>query len=408
MSKGIPMGRAAWIIIASAATIVTLALGIRQGLAMFLRPISMDLELGRQVFGLSLAIQTIVIGFGNPVAGALADRFGHVKVSAFGAVLYGVSLLLAASAQSPTGLHLTFGVLMGIALSAVSMSVLFGAVARVVPPERRTLAFGIITSGGSLGQFLVVPVANSMMTAAGWRLATSWLAVATLAMLVLIYATRAAQDAPRRTGGEAASLSQALGEARVHSGYWLLTASFFVCGFHVSLISSHLPAFFLDRGLSPAIAAQAYALVGLFNIFGSYYFGWAASRWRKGRVLAFIYGARAVIFIPLLLLPTTPELALAFSAAMGFIYLGTVAPTSGIVAQVFGVRYLSTLFGIVFLSHQAGGFLGAWLAGLLFDTTGSYDIVWELSIALGVLGMLLCLPINEKPLRPAPAPAAAG
>ena len=392
------MKRSVWLFILCAAVLMTLSAGIRQGLGLFLRPISLDLDMGRQVFGLALAIQTLVIGLSNPFAGILADRYGHWRVALAGAALYAVSLLLASQSQGPTSITLSFGLLMGLALSAVSMSVMFGAAARVVAPEKRTFAFGLITSGGSFGQFLVVPFTMNLLTEIGWRETCAWLSVGALLIMLLARGLGTLPPLPAATRGkESASLGEALRSARQHRGFVLLKLSYFVCGFHVALIMTHLPAFFLDRGLPPLVSAQAYALIGLFNIFGCYFFGWAGTRWPKHLLLVGIYSARAVIFIPLLLLPTTPALAYGFSIIMGFIFLGTVPPTSGIVAQLFGVRHLTTLFGISFLSHQLGGFFGSWLAGLIFDHTGSYDLVWMMAIALGVIAAALCLPIDERP-----------
>lgn len=384
---------------ACALTIVTLSMGIRQAFGLFTRPVSTDLELGRQVFSMAIAIQTLMTGFGNPIAGALADRFGIVIVAAGGGLIYVAGLLLASMSQEPMHLQLTFGILMGMAMSAASMTVMFGAVARVVPPEKRTAAFGIVTAGGSIGQFLIIPATSSLLVSFGWRETLLWLAAAASAMVLLAFPLRPADRAlSHRSPAEAASLGQALAEARNHSGYWLLNASFFVCGFHVSFVATHFPAYLADRGMSPQLTAIAFALIGLFNIFGSYLFGVAAGHWRKRYVLAFIYSARAALFVPLLLLPMTPALALTFAACMGFLYLGTAPPTSGIVAQVFGVRYMSTLFGIVLLSHQIGGFLGAWLAGYLYDATGSYEIVWMLNVALGVIAAALIAPASDTPI----------
>ncbi len=295
---------------------------------------------------------------------------------------------------------------MGMALSAVSMSVMFGAVARVVAPEKRTAAFGITAAGGSIGQFLMIPATSALMTSLGWRETLLWLTVAAFTMMLVSFPLRSADRvATRESAAEANSLSQALREARGHRGYWLLTASFFVCGFHVSFVATHFPAFLADRGMTPEVVATAFALIGLCNIFDSYLFGVLSGHLRKRYVLAFIYSARAVLFVPLLILPMTPGLAMAFAAGMGFLYLGTVPPTSGIVAQIFGVRYMSTLMGIVLLSHQIGGFLGAWLAGYLYDTTGSYQIVWMINIALGLAAAAIIAPAGDEPIIRKAVPA---
>lgn len=394
-----PSHRAVFTVTACALVIVLLSTGIRQSFGLLTRPISMDLELGRQVFSLAIAVQTLITGFGMPLAGALADRYGSVPVAVAGAIIYAAGLLFAAASTDAAGLHLSFGLLMGIGMSAAGMPVLFGAVARIVPPEKRTTAFGLVTAGGSIGQFLIIPAASALLTSIGWRETLMWMSLAAVAILVFVLPLRVADRiGTKRSSGEAASLAQALTEARAHRGYWLLTASFFVCGFHVSFIATHFPAFLADRGMTPEVTALAFAFIGLFNIFGSYLFGLASGRWRKRYVLAFIYLARAALFVPLLVMPMTPALALAFSACMGFLYLGTVPPTSGIVAQIFGVRYMSTLFGIVLLSHQLGGFLGAWIAGVLYDRTGSYEIVWMLNIALGIAAAVLIAPAGDAPI----------
>ena len=387
-----PTQRSILLVTVCALTIVTLSMGIRQSFGLFTRPVSMDLGLGRQVFSMAIAIQTLITGFGNPIAGALADRFGTQRVAMGGGVLYIFGLALGSLSQEALHLQLTFGILMGMALSAVSMSVMFGAVARVVKPEKRTAAFGIVTAGGSIGQFLMIPTASALMTSLGWRETLLWLTLAAATMIVVAMPLRLSDRTPtRHSSAEANSLTQALREARGHRGYWLLTASFFVCGF------------LADRGMLPGVIATAFALIGLCNIFGSYLFGVLSGRWRKRYVLAFIYSARAVLFVPLLFLPMTPELAMAFAAGMGFLYLGTVPPTSGIVAQIFGVRYMSTLMGIVLLSHQIGGFLGAWLAGYLYDKTGSYEIVWMINIALGLAAAAIIAPAGDTPIARIPA-----
>jgi len=399
------LGKKALIIIICAAGISTLNLGIRQSFGLFMKPISMDLEVGRQALSLALAIATLITGFATPFFGALADRFGTTKTLSIGVVLYVGGLLLASLSQSALSLQVTFGVIFGIGLSATGFPVMFGAVARAVAPEKRSLAFGIVTSGGSFGQFLCIPLAQVLLTQYGWRAATIMLAMGALMMLPLAFGLRE-KHVPAPAGSQ--SMGEALVEARGHTGYWLLNASFFVCGFHIAYVVTHLPAFFADKGLPGNIAAQAFALIGLFNIFGSQLFGWLGGRYRKRYLLTFIYASRSAIFLPLLFVPITPTVALVFSAALGFLWLGTVPPTSGLVAQIFGARYLSTLFGIVFASHQVGGFLGAWLGGVLFDRFQSYDIMWIISIGLGLLAAVAALPIKDKTIVRAatPEPAA--
>ncbi len=389
--------RRPWIVIACAAVIVTLAMGVRQSFGLFLPQMSVALDIGRGSFGLALAIQNLLFGLAQPFVGALADRYGAGRVVLAGTLLYVAGLAAAAGADSALGLHLSFGVMVGLALSATTFVVVLGAVGRVVPAERRGLAFGIVTAGGSLGQFLVVPGAQMLLGEVGYRLALIGLAalVALVAVLALGVAGRPAAAA---SAGPAQSLREALSEAGRHRGYWLLNAGFFVCGFHIAFIATHFPAYLSDRGLGLSIGATALALVGLFNIFGSYLFGLSGDHMRKKYVLSGIYAARAIVIALFLALPLSAGSALVFAAAMGFLWLGTVPLTSGLVGQIFGIRYLSTLYGIVFLSHQVGSFFGAWAAGLVYDATGSYDAAWAASIALGVGAALIHLPIRDAPV----------
>jgi predicted MFS family arabinose efflux permease len=389
-------GKKAWIIIICAAAITTLSLGIRQSFGLFLKPISQDLEVGRQVFSFAMGIATLLQGLATPFFGALADRFGTMRTLLFGATLYGISLALASFSAGPTSLQLTYGVLFGIALSATAFPVMFGAIARAVKPEKRTLAFGVVTAGGSIGQFLCIPFAQVLLTQYGWREATLLLALMSAVMLPLAFFGLREPQSGLAAPGTGQSLREALVEARGHSGYWLLCASFFVCGFHISFVTTHLPSFFADKGLPGGIAAQAFALIGLFNIFGSQLFGWLGGRYRKRYLLTFIYAARSAIFLPLLFIPITPAVALTFSAALGFLWLGTVPPTSGLVAQIFGARFMATLFSIVFATHQIGGFIGAWLGGVIFDRYKSYDLMWWIAIGLGFAAAIAALPIKDK------------
>jgi predicted MFS family arabinose efflux permease len=389
--------RRPWIVIACAAFIVTLAMGIRQAFGLFMPQMSVSLGIGRESFGLAIAISNLVFGLAQPFAGALGDRYGAGRVVLGGTILYVAGLVGAAWVGSALGLHLTFGFLIGVALAGTTFVTVLGAVGRVVPAERRGLAFGIVTAGGSLGQFLVVPAAQMLLSDLGYRLALIVLAglVALCAVLAIGVAGRPlvkAEEGPRL------SLGQALAEAAGHRSYWLLNAGFFVCGFHIAFIATHFPAYLNDRGLGLGIGATALALVGLFNIFGSYAFGLSGDFWRKHYVLSGLYAARGVVIAAFLLLPLTPFTALAFAASMGFLWLGTVPLTSGLVGQMFGVRYLSTLYGIVFLSHQVGSFFGAWAAGYAYDRTGSYDAAWAASIILALFAALIHLPIRDAPV----------
>lgn len=383
-----------WLVVACGAAIVTLAMGVRQAFGLFMRPIGADLGIGRDVFGLAIAIQHLLFGLAQPFVGALADRHGAGRIVAGGALLYAGGLALAAVATGALGLHLSFGFLVGVALAATTFVVVLGAVGRVVPAHRRTLAFGLTTAGGSLGQFLVVPGAQGLLTELGWRTALIVLA-GLIALIVGLSAGIAGKPPATEGAGPAQSLREALAEAGQHRGYWLLNAGFFVCGFHIAFVATHLPAYLTDGGLDARIGAMSLALVGLFNIFGSYLFGAWGDRWRKKYLLSGIYTARAALIAWFVAVPLTDATALIFAAGIGFLWLGTVPLTSGLVGQIFGVRYLSTLYGIVFLSHQVGSFFGAWAAGYAYDLTGNYDFAWSASIALGLFAGLIHLPIRD-------------
>lgn len=389
-----------WVVIACAAFIVTLAMGVRQSFGLFLPQMSVDIGISRSDFGLAMALQNLLFGLVQPFVGALADKHGAGRVVLGGALLYALGLIGAAFATDAIGLHISFGIFIGMAQSATTFVVVLGAVGRVVSPEKRSSAFGIVTAGGSLGQFLVVPLASMLLGDVGYH-QTLWI----LAGLVALCGLLAIGVAGRTDGGPGVAAEaeqtarEALREAGVHRGFWLLNAGFFVCGFHIAFIATHLPAYLDDKGLGIGIGAQVLALVGLFNILGSYIFGRAGDVLRQKYVLSGLYVARAAVIALFLLLPLTHASALVFAGAMGFLWLGTVPLTSGIVGRIFGIRYLSMLYGIVFLSHQVGSFFGAWMAGLIFDATGSYNIAWGISVALGLFAGLVHLPIADAPVR---------
>ena len=399
-----PMKRP-WVVIACAAFIVTLAMGVRQSFGLFLPQMSVDIGISRSDFGLAMALQNLLFGLVQPFVGALADKHGAGRVVLAGALLYALGLIGAAFATDAIGLHISFGLLIGMAQSATTFVVVLGAVGRVVSAEKRSGAFGIVTAGGSLGQFLVVPLASMLLGDIGYH-QTLWI----MAGLVALCGLLAIGVAGRTDGAGGLTLEveqsarEALREAAGHRGYWLLNAGFFVCGFHIAFIATHLPAYLDDKGLGIEIGAQVLALVGLFNILGSYVFGRAGDLLRQKYVLSALYTARSAVIALFLFLPLSHASALVFAGAMGFLWLGTVPLTSGIVGRIFGIRYLSMLYGIVFLSHQLGSFFGAWMAGLIFDATGSYNIAWGFSIALGLFAGLVHLPIADAPvtrLKPA-------
>ncbi len=389
-----------WIVILCAAFIVTLAMGVRQSFGLFLPQMSVDIGISRSDFGLAMALQNLLFGLVQPFVGALADKHGAGRVVVAGALLYALGLIGAAFATEALGLYISFGLLIGMAQSATTFVVVLGAVGRVVSPAKRSSAFGIVTAGGSLGQFLVVPLASMLLGDIGYH-ETLWI----MAGLVALCGLLAIGVAGRTDGGTSLALEveqsarDALREAAVHRGFWLLNAGFFVCGFHIAFIATHLPAYLDDKGLGIGIGAQVLALVGLFNILGSYVFGRAGDFLRQKYVLSALYTARSAVIALFLFVPLSHASALLFAGAMGFLWLGTVPLTSGIVGRIFGIRYLSMLYGIVFLSHQVGSFFGAWMAGLIFDATGSYNIAWGISIALGLFAGLVHLPIADAPVK---------
>jgi predicted MFS family arabinose efflux permease len=391
-----------WFIVAMGSLISLLGFGVRANFGLFLAPMSADLGWGREVFALAMAIQNLVWGVGLPIAGMLADRFGTARVLAIGGLFYAVGIYGMAQASSPMMFHVTGGLLVGIGLSGASFALVLAALGRMVPERHRTLALGLGTAAGSMGQFLLVPLGQAFISAYGWSTALVLLALIVALVIPLSAAMRG--DAPEAPDTQKQSMGQALTEARRHSGYLYLSAGFFVCGFHIAFIGTHLPAFITDQGLAAGIGAQALAILGLFNIFGAILAGVLGNRYQKKNLLSLIYLFRAIAITLFILLPMNQMTVLAFSAAIGLTWLSTVPLTSGIVAQVFGPRYMATLFGFVFLSHQIGSFLGVWLGGKLYDQFGSYDAVWWLAVALGLFAALVHLPIDE---RPAPRLAAA-
>ena len=328
--------------------------------------------------------------------GAWADKHGAGKVAVGGALVYLAGLAVAATAANALGLMLGFGVMVGLSMAGVTFVVVLGAVGRAVPPEKRTLAFGIVTAGGSFGQFLVVPAAQGLLDSLDWRL--TLFVLGGLVALIIPLALGVAGKPPAPSARDCLPLKAALKEALTNPSYALLNLGFFVCGFHVAFVGTHLPAYLRDMGLSGGVGAASLALIGLFNIAGSWLWGAWGSKGSKKGLLTLLYALRAVAIAVFLLVPLSPASALIFAATFGFLWLGTVPLTNGLVAQIFGVRHLSALAGIVFLSHQVGAFLGAWLAGVAFDLTGSYAAIWIISIALAVMAALANVPVREAPV----------
>ena len=388
--------------------IILISMGTRQTFGIYLQPVTDELGIGRELFSLAIALQSIIGGL--PFAGILSDRYGSRWVAIGGGLLFAVSMYLMSITAHWTSLMLGFGLLSGVSLSCVSYVVVLGAVAQVVPPERRSRTFGFITAAGSIGMFIVVPAAQHIMNAFGWRTTFAIFAgfVGLIALLAVGYPTRKQQVAgSESTEGSSDSLTQVLVKASQHSGYWLLTIGFFVCGFHVSYVASHLPAYLTDNGLSSTAGATALSLVGLFNLFGSTLFGYLGDHYRKKYLLSGLYFGRSIIISLFLIFPVTETTAMIFGGAIGFLWLATVPLTSGTVAQIFGPRYLATLYGIVFFSHQVGSFLGVWLGGRIYDATGMYTPVWIIAIILGVMASIVHLPIADRPVYPLRATGAA-
>ncbi|HSX62735.1 MAG TPA: MFS transporter [Tahibacter sp.] len=365
---------------------------------MFMQPIGRDFGIGREYFGFAIAVQNLLFGLAQPFVGAIADRYGVRRVLVVGTLVYAAGLVAASFVLLPGGIMASLGVLVGLGLSGTTFVVVLTGVARLVRPEQRSLAFGLVTAGGSFGQFAVVPMAQAMIAGWGWRGAMLGLGALILVVIVAAFGIRRpVQEGAAVAAADDGGLSRALAQAAAHPHYWLLNAGFFVCGFHIAFIATHFPAYLVDQGIPASVGASALALVGLFNIAGSYLFGLWGGRHSRPRLLAALYGARALAIALFLLAPLSAFSALAFAAVFGFLWLGTVPLTNGAVASLFGVRYLSTLYGIVFLSHQVGSFIGAWAAGRLYDTTGSYMTVWIASIVLGVAASAISYVTRDTP-----------
>jgi MFS family permease len=393
--------RADWrtptVVLVCGGLVLTLAMGVRHGFGLFLQPMSADLHWGRETFALAMAVQNLMWGLMQPVSGMLADRFGTAKIVLAGTVLYVLGLVTMAHATTPVALVLSCGLLIGTGLSGLTFSVISGVLGRAYPPEKRSMALGISAAAGSFGQFALLPLTQVFISQLGWYGAL--LALGGIACLMGPLAVGLAEKRATTTHAFRQSAGQALREAMGHRGYLLLTIGFFVCGFQVVFVGVHLPAYLADRGLPPHVAVTALMLIGLFNIIGTYATGWLGSRMPKRYILSAIYFARSVVIALFLWTPISALSVYLFATALGLLWLSTVPPTNSIVATIFGVRYLAMLSGVTFFSHQIGSFLGAWLGGRLYDTTGSYDIVWWISIALGVAAGLINLPIDERQIR---------
>ena len=384
-----------WIVVVIAAISVMASTGASRSVGLFLPPVTESLGTGREVFSLAVALQNLL--FGLPLAAFAADRLGAKWVLSACATLFALGYVLTSVTASQAGLFAGLGGLAGFGMSGTGFVVVFGAVGRVVPPERRSAIFGLVTAAGSAGIFLMASLSQRLIDSFGWQTAMLWIAAifVAVALTALLLPSAAASGSDHE---ESILFADLLRRARSNRSYRLLIAGFFVCGFHVSFIAAHLPAFLQDGGLETWVSSTALGLIGLFNIAGSIFFGHLGDRVRKRTLLSILYSTRAVLMLVFLLVPLTTTSALLFSAIMGFVWLATVPLTSGIVASLFGTRNLSSLYGVVFVGHQLGAFLGIWLGGRIFDSTGSYDVVWIIAIALGVLSALIHLPINEDPV----------
>lgn len=391
-----------WVLV-GAALILALSLGVRHGFGLFLAPMSADFGWGRGVFAFAIALQNLIWGLAQPFAGALADRLGAARVVIIGGILYAAGLLLMSTADSAWSLSLSAGLLIGMGLSGTSFSVILGVVGRAVPAEKRSMAMGIASAAGSFGQFAMLPGTLGLIEWLGW---SSALLVLGLLVALIVPFVGLLRDRPLASHGVEQTLGQALREACSHSGFWLLALGFFVCGFQVVFIGVHLPAYLVDQHLPATTGTTVLALVGLFNIVGTYTAGWLGGRMSKPRLLTALYLLRAVVIGLFLWAPITQVSAYLFGIAMGLLWLSTVPLTNGTVATVFGVRNLSMLGGIVFLFHQLGAFLGGWLGGVVYDQAGNYDLVWQISILLSLLAAGLNWPVRERPVARLQAQAA--
>ena len=383
------------------AAIVTLSMGIRHGFGFWLQPIITERGWTRETFSFAMAVQNLAWGAAGPIAGMLADRFGAWKVLVMGGLMYALGLTLMAVTSHPLSFTLSAGVLIGIAQSGSTYAVIYGVLGRTVSAEKRSWAFGVAAAAGSFGQFVMIPVETWLISHIGWQNALYLLAGAALLIVPLALGIRERQASGAGAGHQ--SIGQALREAFGYRSFQLLMLGYFVCGFQVVFIGVHLPSYLKDHGLGIGVSTGALMLIGLLNIFGTYAVGVLGQRFPKRYLLSAIYGLRAVAIVIFISVPLTPMSVYLFAAVIGFLWLSTVPPTNAVVAQIFGAQHLSMLGGFVFFSHQIGSFLGVWLGGKLYDATGSYDVVWYLAIALGVMAMLANLPVREAPILRAQA-----
>ena len=405
-SSGLGTWRTPLVVIICGCLIALLSFGPRSSLGFFIQPMSREFTWGRDVFGLALALQNLLWGLGQPIAGAIADRFGILRVMIIGALLYAGGLLLMRYSTAPLSLDLGAGVLIGFGLSGCSFNLVLSAFSKLLPPEKRGFALGAGTAAGSFGQFLFAPFGVAMIDNFGWQAALTVFALLMLLIVPLSLAiatppsTAPASNAP---AADQQSFKTALAEAFGHRSYVLLVLGFFTCGFQLAFITVHLPAYLADRGVSAQTGGWVVAAIGLFNIIGSLSVGWLQNKYPKRYILSIIYLARALSIMAFISFPITTFSAIVFGAATGLTWLSTVPPTSALVALMFGTRWFATLYGFAFVSHRVGGFLGAWLGGIVFEQFGSYTPIWWLSVLFGLLSAVINLPIVEAPVERAVA-----
>jgi predicted MFS family arabinose efflux permease len=390
-----------YLILMASAFLVVVTLGIRQSFGLFLLPATEAMGTGREVFSLAMAMQNLVWGLVSPLAGAMADKFGAARVAAIGAICYAAGLLLMGIIVSPGGL--LFGqIMIGIGLGSAGISIALGAVARATAPEKRSLALGMVTSIGSFGQFAVLPITQFFIDGFGWQIALMLLSGVAASMLAacLVLHLQDNDQAPQTADLAKLSAKDALGTALNSRDYILLTTGFFVCGIQIVFIGTHLPTYLRDAGLSSEVASWSLAVVGLFNIIGSFAAGWLGSFMSKKKLLAWFYLGRSIFMILFIMLPPTPLTAILFGCSMGLLWLGTIPLTSGLIVVFFGPTFLSMLYGVAFLSHQIGSFIGAWLGGRIYDMLGSYDVMWWIVIASGLFAFVINYMINEPEPKP--------
>ncbi|MCH2548445.1 MAG: MFS transporter [Alphaproteobacteria bacterium] len=382
-------------IIIAAGIIMTVVMGVRQTFGLFLVPMTIDLDWSRGLFGLAMALQNLIWGALQPFVGGIADRYGAAKVIATGAIVYAIGILGMANAVTPTELILTGGVLVGIGMSGAGIAVIFGAVSRAVSAENRTYAVAIVSTIGSLGPMLLPVMSQTLIGISGWSFSLMISAIIVLLMILLVRLLR--NDQQNIDQESELNVKEVLREASQNSGYILLLCGFFVCGFQVTLITTHFPGYITSEGLSYEAGAVALTIIGFANVIGTYLAGETSKKFRQKHILSLIYLGRGILIIAMLLLPASPWSIYVVSAVLGFLWLATVPLTSGVVSRIFGAKHLGMLFGIVFFSHQVGGFFGAWLGGEIFDLTGSYDIAWYAAIILSFTAAFLHWPIKDLP-----------